>query len=224
MAAARNVQKRLEILTGAYRLLSENDYTKVSLSGIAESAGIQKSLLQSYYPQKQRIVGELLEEMLRQSFEYMDDHTDHEGNFFFRASDYTVLFFLTASEDARLYKFVHNTVSCTELMDLWVDKTFDWLWGQVGEKAGSEGVSYLHLKAVLSFAMYGSLKLLRDRNELNLSVQQIFENHIRQLMLLTNRSEKQTEETIAHTRRQAESFNTDAFLTYCEKNIAWFIR
>ena len=54
--AARNLERRREILTSVYRLVGEAPYEKVSLSDIAREAGINKSLLQRYYPQKIDIV------------------------------------------------------------------------------------------------------------------------------------------------------------------------
>lgn len=230
MAAARNIQKRTEILKGAYRLFSASGYARVSLSDIAKSAGINKSLLQSYYPQKQQIVGELLGDMLRQSFLYMETYADDRDQLFYRLSDYTTLFFLSVDSDPHLNYFIHTTTSHTELMDIWVDTVFQWFWEMIGseKQAGaagqSAGLTYLRAKAALSFAMYGSLKLLRDQNELNLTVQEIFENHIRQLMSILGNRPTEIERVLAHTRSRAAEFDTNAFLQYCEERIPWFTR
>lgn len=224
MAASRNLQKRTEILSGAYRLISEADYDRVSLNDIAKSAGINKSLLQSYYPQKQQIVGELLDDMLRQSYLYIDTNELEQGSLFNKVSDYTVLFFLTAGTDRRLNRFVITTTTHTELMDIWVDNVFQWFWSAILEEDGQPQIPYLRLKAALSFAMYGTLKLLRDRDKLNLTIQGICENHVRQLMTVMKRTPSEIEDVLSRTRERAKTFDMEAFLNYCENKIAWFSR
>lgn len=217
------MEKRTEILRESYRLFSESDYEKVSLSDIAKHAGINKSLLQSYYPQKQKIIADLLSGMLEESYRYMDAEAGETDSYMWRISDYATLFFLSARKNLRLSRFVRTTASHTELMDLWVDITLQWLWDGMQRTGAYPDLTYLRVRTALSFTMYGSLKLVRDQDELNLSTEEIFENHVRLLLVYFGEEKESVEEVIQHTRSRAAAFDTGAFLDYCQKNIAWFI-
>lgn len=218
--AAKNLQKRTEILENAYQMISEDSYQGMTFSSLAEKSGISKSLLQSYFPQKQAIVQELLDEMLRESFQYMDSLYPEEGDIFNRLSDYTTLFFMSVEASAKLSSFVDHTIECPELIDLWVEIVYEWLLKL--HTPVKLKVSSTHLSACLSFCMYGSLHLLQKRVEYGLSVQEIFENHVRHLMYMLEQSQKRIREVTQHTRQAAETFDTNAFLRYCEAHIEWF--
>ena len=62
--APRNEERRREILASTYSLLDEASYDRVSLNDIARGAGIKKSLLQRYFPQKIDIIKEMLTTLL----------------------------------------------------------------------------------------------------------------------------------------------------------------
>ena len=69
--APRNEERRREILASTYSLLDEASYDRVSLNDIARGAGIKKSLLQRYFPQKIDIIKEMLTTLLDVSYNYM---------------------------------------------------------------------------------------------------------------------------------------------------------
>jgi AcrR family transcriptional regulator len=72
MARRKNMQRRREILDNTFRLIRANGFDHVSLQMIAENSGISKSLLQSYYPHKAR----LMTDIVRNLFNTMWDQVE----------------------------------------------------------------------------------------------------------------------------------------------------
>ena len=60
MARRKNMQRRREILDNTFRLIRIQGFDHVSLQMIAEKSGISKSLLQSYYPHKARLMSDIV--------------------------------------------------------------------------------------------------------------------------------------------------------------------
>ena len=61
MARRKNMKRRREILGNTFRLIREKGLENVSLQMIAERSNISKSLLQSYYPHKARLINDIIE-------------------------------------------------------------------------------------------------------------------------------------------------------------------
>jgi AcrR family transcriptional regulator len=213
--AARNDEKRNEILKVAFDLFTDSDYGKVSLADIAASADINKSLLQHYYPQRKNIIESMLEELLEKSYNYM--LSADSDDLFQKISDFNMLFFKTASKNKKLNRFIVVSVSNHELMELWIDIICRWLRDICGE----DTFSYLQLRTAISFSMTGSMYLYLHKDELNLNYKYILENHFRSIIIMLGISFERRDEICATTRIRTDDFNTDRFIEFCNKNIKW---
>lgn len=213
--AVRNNEKRNEILKVAFELFTDSDYGKVSLADIAAGANINKSLLQHYYPQRNNIIENMLNELLEKSYDYIlsADSVDSFQNI----SDFSMLFFKTASKNKKLKRFIVVSVSSPELLELWIDTICRWLKDICGE----DTFSYLQLRTAISFSMNGSMYLYLHEDELNLNYKYIFTNHFRIIMMMLGISSEKTDEICATTRMRIDDFNTDKFVEFCNKNIKW---
>lgn len=60
MARQKNMKRRRAILCSTFALLREKGIKNVSLKMIAERSHISKSLLQSYYPHKNKLITEII--------------------------------------------------------------------------------------------------------------------------------------------------------------------
>ena len=109
--AARNTEKRNEILQTAYDHFSRLPYHQVSLAMIAQGAGINKSLLQHYYAYKSEIMKALLDELLSASFSYHQSLPDPQLDMFQQISDFNMLFFKAAAKNEQLNQFVTNSAA-----------------------------------------------------------------------------------------------------------------
>jgi AcrR family transcriptional regulator len=68
----RSSEKRVQILTAAMKLFSEQDYHVVCMDHIAEKAGVGKGTLYRYFPDKEKLFLELLHVAVESSIEVID--------------------------------------------------------------------------------------------------------------------------------------------------------
>ena len=216
MPAQRNEQKRNDILCAAFDLLSDPNSGKVSLSDIAAASGINKSLLQHYFPQKQHMVEVMLRELLEISFGYMG--SEKTGNVFQQISDFNMLFFKAVSKNRRFGRFISITVSEPGILDVWIDIICHWLRDICDE----DTFSYLQLKTALSFSMTGSMYLFLHKDELNIDYRYFCENHIRSILKMLGFSHEVRDNICERTRNKTDCLDVNDFLQYCRKNISFF--
>lgn len=216
--AQKNTEKRMEILKVSYELLSRTDYEKVALSDIAKRSGINKSLLQYYYPKKIAIMQELLNMLLEISFHYMEKNSGGHDDVMQRISDFNTLFFKAASCDYGLNGFVAASISQPECLDTWIETICAWLRRVCGE----DTFSYLQLRTALIFSMGGSMHLFQHKDEIGLDYRFITENHIRVLLKMLDFDQSRIDEICAATKEHMEGIEIQDFLDYCEETIGWF--
>ncbi len=213
----RNDEKRQEILAVAYQLFTESEYDRVSLRDIAKGAGINKSLLQHYYPQKLGIVKTMLSDLLHSSFAYMDSIGYEDGNFFQKISDFNMLFFKGVSCDRMLNRFLLASVRSAEILDTWIDIITDWLKDYCSE----ETFSYLFLKRAMVFSMGGSMHLFQHKDDLGIGYPFICRTHIWAILNLLNVPEETIERVCRETDRRVAEMDPKEFLRFCEEHISW---
>ncbi|MDO4619447.1 MAG: helix-turn-helix domain-containing protein [Lachnospiraceae bacterium] len=215
--AAKNLQKRTDILHAAYHLFAEFGYEATSLSMIAGEADISKSLLQSYYRKKSDLIKELISDILRNSYSYMEHFHTLSADPFEKISCYNTLFFAGVSTDKTLEQFITVSVSSPELLDIWIESITAWLW----DFSGSRKYSYLKVRAAISFSMAGSMHLYIRRNELGLDYIQICENHIRSILGYLRESSGTIEKICAETNRSLTQLDAEDFIRYCKRELCW---
>jgi AcrR family transcriptional regulator len=64
MARRKNMRRRRIILRNTFLLIKEHGLDNVSLQMIADKSEISKSLLQSYYPHKSKLINDLMQEFM----------------------------------------------------------------------------------------------------------------------------------------------------------------
>ncbi len=216
--APRNNEKRNKILTVSYESLCEQPYRGVSLADIAGKAGINKSLLQRYYPQKREIIAALIEDLLNTSFQYMELPDHEEANLFQRISDYNMLFFKAAETSIRLKHFITTSVSEPELLEIWIAVLCDWL----RELCYSYSFNYLELKTAIRFSMSGSMSLYEHMDELGLDYRFIMENHMRSVLHLLSFSTEEADAICNITNERIAGISVPDYLSFCTDRLPWF--
>ena len=223
MAMQKNMQKRNEILNCAYKLISEAEYGKVFLHDIAEKANINKSLLQHYYARKSDIIENILNDMLTLSFkyiEYIEENLHINESMHLRLSVYTALFWETASKHERLNKFILNIIPERELLNIWINIVYKWLYG-IEENSGNL-FPVDKLKIALAFAMAGGLELYLHHDELNVEVMFICEQITTSFMKVLDNREEDIQEILNKTRLILKQLDIEKFYEYCNNQIEWF--
>ena len=216
MPAARNEEKRIEILTNAFQLFSDPSSGKVSLAVIAEASGINKSLLQHYFPQKKDLAETMLKDLLETSYRFMA--AEPSKDLFQTISDFNMLFFKAAAKNKRFNRFITLTVSEPELLELWIDTICRWLRDICDE----DTFTYLQLRTALSFSMTGSMYLFLHKDELNIDYRYFCENHIRSIMKMLGFPIAERDRVCSNTRDKINQLDVEAFFSYCRENIPFF--
>ncbi len=215
--ALRNTKRREEILTIAYKMFGEKQYDQVSLNDIAQTAGINKSLLQHYYTQKIEIVKTMLNELLETSFAYMERLSFKSDELFQNISDFNMLFFKGVANNYNLRQFILSSVLQADCLDAWVDTICNWLRRYCGENT----FSYRQLKTAMTFAMGGTMHLFVHQDELDIDYRRFCSIHIRSILFLLNYEPERVNAIITETDKHIDQIDAGDFLRYCEDNIAW---
>ena len=215
--AAKNMKRREEILTVAYKLFGEAQYDSVSLADIARASGINKSLLQHYYTQKIEIVKSMLYELLDTSSEYIKKLAHPDDELFQRISDFNMLFFKGVAHNYTLGRFMISSVRQEECLDVWVDTICNWLRRYCGEAT----FSYRQLKTAIVFAMGGTMHLFVHQDELDIDYHRFCSIHIRSILGLLDYSFERIEAILKQTSERIDEIDADDFLRFCETRIPW---
>ena len=215
--APRNEERRGEILASTYRLLDEAPYDKVSLADIARGAGINKSLLQRYYPQKIDILKEMLTNLLDTTYGYFEEMPSGDADLFQTVSYFNMLFFAGVAKSFRLQQFLLATFASPELLDVWIDTICSWLRRYVSGK----DFSMLDLRCALCFAMGGSMHLFQHQDELGIDYRFFCDKHIRTILEFLHYRREEIEAICRRTEEWIDEEKIRQYLAYCEERIGW---
>ena len=218
--AQRNEERRNEILSTAYKLLSETSYEKMSLSSIAAGAGIKKSLLQRYYPQKISIIKDMLTKLLEVSYSYLTEFSlpySGEEDAFRQISDFNLLFFAAAANDYQMQRFLLATMASPEILDVWIDTIVSWLQPYGLRK----DFSVLELRCALCFAMGGSMHLFQHQDELGIDYRFFCPRHVRSILEMLRYEPETIEEICTGTEQWFRTIDVKDFIAYCRERIPW---
>lgn len=210
--------RRSDILKTAYTLFGAQAYDKVSLAHIAQGAGISKSLLQHYYPQKIDIVSHMLTTLLTSAFAYVAQDADKAEDIMQTVSDFNRLFFKAVANNIKLHQFILSSVQQPDLLDVWIDTICQWLKNIYGE----DTFSYLELKTALCFAMGGSMHLFQHQDELGIDYRFFTEVHMKMILDFLHYDGETIQSILTETKKRADRFDISAFLRYCDQRIDWF--
>ncbi|CCI86737.1 TetR/AcrR family transcriptional regulator [Lactobacillus gigeriorum] len=128
MARRKNMKRRREILGNTFRLIREKGLENVSLQMIAERSNISKSLLQSYYPHKARLINDIARNLLTTLSKEVDkyDDIDHTSSYaHMKAFIYTI--FILGSRDEGLDRIISQAITANDSLDNWGDILFNWI-------------------------------------------------------------------------------------------------
>ena len=213
----RNTLRRDEILAAAYRLFGEKDYDHVSLADISRGAGITKSLLQHYFPQKIDIVKTMTSDLLNISSSYMKGNDDGDEDLFQNISDFDMLFFKGVAANYELRQFIRSSVSQAECLDAWVDTICSWLRRYCGDNT----FTYRQLKTAMCFSMGGSMRLFIHQDELDIDYRSFCRIHMETILRFLKYDPQKIKEILDCTDDRINRLDADDFLRFCDGKISW---
>ncbi|KRL90137.1 TetR/AcrR family transcriptional regulator [Lactobacillus kalixensis] len=128
MARRKNMQRRRVILGNTFRLIRENGMDNVSLQMIAEKSGISKSLLQSYYPHKSKLISDIVRNLFTTLGTQVDcyDKIEHFSPYaHMKAFIYTIG--VLGMHDEGLDRIISQAFTNDETLDNWSSMLFSWV-------------------------------------------------------------------------------------------------
>ncbi|MGX8699863.1 TetR/AcrR family transcriptional regulator [Caproiciproducens sp.] len=216
----KNIEKRQEVLKVAFKRFSEADYTDVYLKDIAEDAGINKSLLQHYYPQKYSIMKELIDELMSTSFVFLDEQISEDTNIYIKLASYTMMLWNAADANRKLDRLLGNAFREEDIFDYLIESVYSWI-KEMRYRSRAK-FELPDLRIALFFSISGGMKLYSKRDKLNISVNSICKEIDSAFMRILGCSEAKIEANLTETERIAGDVDLDSFYSYCEEKIDWF--
>jgi len=183
------MELKREILLSSQQLFMEKGYRKVTYKQIADMVGISKSLLQYYFPKK----NELLKELMNQNFNKWIK-TIPTTDLYTKLATFLLMFFDFISENKQIRKFMIEIIDNNELFNSFMSFFSDWLENkeftqQVNDK----------FKAALLFSFSGGLQLFRFKDNYKMPIKQITRVIMMTLLKLIGMSNRAINEILAVT-------------------------
>lgn len=166
------MKRRRVILGNTFRLIRENGMENVSLQMIAEKSGISKSLLQSYYPHKAKLISDIVRNLFNTLGEQVDsyDNIKHFSPYaHMKAFVYTIG--VLGMHDAGLDRIISQAFTNNETLDNWGVMLIKWV--RDTHLFDDVGTSQNELESGISFVTIGAGRLYHDRKKHRLTAEQL---------------------------------------------------
>lgn len=154
MAAPRKDKERQRVYEEAIRLFGKQGYTKTKYSDIAAACGGTKSMVQHYYPKKELLAAEYLnqhlEDIAKQAQNYAGDDT---LKLFCMMG---LIHFHTLLNDTDMKLFYNDILASRELTTVLVEAERDWARTQISSSEDSP----IFVEDALTTALGGAYELI----------------------------------------------------------------
>ena len=154
MAAPKNLKERQRIYDHALKLFAKQGYTKTKYSDIAEASGSSKSMVQHYFPKKELLVREFLNEHLESIAKEAEAYAGDDIMKLFCMMG--LLHFHTLLNDETMSLFYGDLLASRELTDIIVEAERDWAGARL--EGASEGPIFV--KDALTVSLGGAYELM----------------------------------------------------------------
>lgn len=181
MARRKNMKRRRVILGNTFHLIRENGMANVSLQMIAEKSGISKSLLQSYYPHKSKLISDIVRNLFTTLGTQVDtyDQIEHYSPYaHMKAFIYTIG--VLGMHDEGLDRIISQAFTNNETLDKWDSMLMTWVRDLNLFK--SLDVDQNKLESGIAFVTMGVGRLYHDRKKYHLSAEDLADRATSALM------------------------------------------
>lgn len=172
MARRKNMKRRRVILGNTFRLIRENGMSNVSLQMIAEKSNISKSLLQSYYPHKAKLINDIVRNLfntLGKQVDSYDEIEDYSPYAHMKAFIYTIG--VLGIEDTGLDRIIAQAFTNNTTLDNWGQMLMSWIESEhFFEKIDADTRV---LQCGISFITIGVGRLYHDRRKYQLTAEEL---------------------------------------------------
>lgn len=172
MARRKNMKRRRVILGNTFRLIRENGMNNVSLQMITEKSNISKSLLQSYYPHKSKLMSDIVRNLfttLGAQVDAYDEVSNYSPFAHMKAFVYTIG--VLGMHDQGLDRIISQAFTSNDTLDNWSEMLFSWIHDI--KLFDNLNIDQNELDSGICFVTIGAGRLYHDRKKYHLSAEQL---------------------------------------------------
>lgn len=204
MARQKNMQRRRTILKNTFLLLREDGMDKVSLQMIADKSGISKSLLQSYYPHKNKLIIEIVSNFMTTILKALSSDEFKDVNEYVKMKVFIYFILEMGIMDEGTARVLESILKDNASLERWGQLLDEWLKEEgVKDELGSNR----QVQTGLSFIVAGGGNLYLKRYDLGLGAEQISDIMVKTFMsTFLNRSSEEITHMLEEGHRIIENF------------------
>lgn len=211
MARRKNMRRRRIILRNTFLLIREYGLENVSLQMIADKSQISKSLLQSYYPHKSRLINDLMQEFMSVILKQVAENDADVDNTFAEMKVFVDVLLELALRDIGVARALDSFFNDLKSLSQWGKMLNDWLRqeGLEQELGNSQ-----QTRVGLSFVVGGCINLYHQRGNLGITPEQISDIMVKTfLSTFLDKDNKTVQQDLALGHELIKKFSMDQLQT-----------
>lgn len=210
MARQKNMKRRRTILKNTFELLRDDSMPRVSLQKIADKSGISKSLLQSYYPHKNKLIIEIVSTYMSTVLDALSYDKIEFKNEFVKMEVFAYIILQLGIDDKATARVLDSSIRDESSITKSLDRLNNWIdQRQLAPKLGGERA----VKLGLTFIVPGIGMLFLKRNELDLDAEKIVQLMIQSYMAsFAHASQEEIEQVVKDAHEIISNFDMSNLL------------
>lgn len=179
MARQKNMQRRKTILRNTFTLLRKDGMNNVSLQMIADKSGISKSLLQSYYPHKNKLIIEIVTNFMSTILQILNSEKFKNVNTYAKMKAFIYILLEMGLRDKGISNVLESILKDSASTEKWGQILDDWL---VEEGVKDELGNDMQIKSGLAFIVSGGANLFLKRQQFDVNAETISDIMVKTFM------------------------------------------
>lgn len=179
MARQKNMQRRRIILRNTFTLLRKDGMNNVSLQMIADKSGISKSLLQSYYPHKNKLIIEIVTNFMSTILQILKSEKFKNIDTYAKMKSFIYILLEVGLRDEGISNVLESILKNPDSTEKWGQILDDWLAEEgIRDELGND----MQLKSGLAFIVNGGASLFIKRQQFNVNAEMISDIMVKTFM------------------------------------------
>ncbi|MBP2057466.1 AcrR family transcriptional regulator [Lactobacillus colini] len=207
MARQKNMQRRRNILRNTFTLLRKNGINNVSLQMIADKSEISKSLLQSYYPHKNKLIIEIVTNFMSTILQILNSDKFQNVNTYAKMKAFIYILLEMGLRDEGISNVLESILKDPDSTEKWGQILDNWLIDEgVKDDLGND----MQLKPGLAFIVSGGANLFLKRQQFEVKAEKISDIMVKTFMTtFLDFPDERVNETLKEGHELIEKFEID---------------
>lgn len=207
MARQKNMQRRRTILRNTFSLLRQDGLKNVSLQMIADKSEISKSLLQSYYPHKSKLMNEIVTSFMSTILKVVNSEEFENISIYAKMKLFIYILLELGEQDEGISRLLHNILKSGDSLEKWGQLLDNWLIEEgVKDELGNDH----QIKIGLNFIVSGGGSIFVKHQELQVGPEEISNIMVKTFMsTFLDYPDVKTREALEQGNKIIENFDMD---------------